>query len=109
MRKFFSRNSRFTIPNCGTAACIAGWAVTLVKKTNPANCYKGDTWDAAAEALGLDGRWHSGNLPSTNSGKLFWMDEWPKQYKKDCKEGSVAFARNAVRRIDHFIKTNGQE
>lgn len=33
MRSWFTRQRG--IPNCGTAACIGGWAVALTKRANP--------------------------------------------------------------------------
>lgn len=87
------------IPNCGTAACIAGWAVTLTrtKSHKPAdavlkrNAGLLDVWDVAQKELGM-----TDGLSET----LFNEESWPSQFKRRGK-----LADRAIRRIDHLIKT----
>lgn len=87
-----------TIPNCGTAACIAGWALCLSQKINPiALRFKGGNQRII---LGLE---------DNEIVRLQWFSEWPSKFQKHTKEGTPAFARQAVARIEHFIKTKGAE
>lgn len=91
----------FAIPNCGTAACIAGWAITITSKTNPAKAANIiNSYRKAGTELGLE-EWQAD--------MLFNFGRWPAQFQKTSREGTRAFARQAVRRIDHFIKTKGAE
>ena len=85
------------IPNCGTAACIKGWAACIVANNKPNQI----------PSLSLA----SCNLCLTKLQEqiLFLFKYWPSQFKKIKSEGTIAFARQAARRIDHFIKTNGKE
>jgi len=95
------------IPNCGTAACIAGWAVALHKKLNPAKASQfSGPWDVALKVLRLNN--------CNDGGRLFHIDNWPEQFydeynnamrAKDAKGMAVA----ASKRIDHFIATKGKE
>ena len=92
------------IPNCGTAACIGGWAMALKRNWNPKTADERTVheYSDAKKALGLD---------DIKGGRLFIFGEWPQQYQRvgKHKAGTKAFARQAVRRIDHFIKTRGRE
>lgn len=99
------------IPNCGTAACIGGWAIALTLKKNPdkARSYTDrrtmGTFNRAQKVLGLEG-----NMAS----RLFIEDNWPDPYKKlynryTEKKQWKRRAQVAVRRIDHFIKTKGED
>lgn len=111
--RFFTEISQHSrIPNCGTAACIAGWAVAINNRLNPDQA---SAWASsehknglyfvgyAAELLGLD---------DDQGDRLFYEGNWPEEFKfemgkaygKASKQAKVACAR-----IDHFIKTNGEE
>lgn len=78
-----------TVPECGTAACIAGWA-------NLFTGHKPTAHRSAAKALGL---------PNDNG--LFSIYEWPCKYRDKYRSAktSRARARIAANRIEHLIKT----
>ena len=61
----------------------------------------------AAKELGL------GFEPSqdTNAGQLFFDDQWPEKFQEALVEAKTPLqrAKVAVKRIEHFIKTNGEE
>jgi len=85
------------MPDCGTAACIGGWAVLL---SDPQVC--GISGPNARAALGLD------HLQSTF---LFPVVNWPERYRQRWNKAASLKVRAAVAaaRIDHFIKTEGRE
>jgi len=86
------------VPNCGTTACIGGWALSLAKDRQPSTFGEGifGTADAAAEVLGL----------GDTAGDLFCTSNWPHQYRNRWfdTEDLDARARIAAERIDAFIK-----
>lgn len=109
MGGYFKQHVRWKIPNCGTAACIAGHALALRIKANPAKARDVFTgWEqstVAAKYLGLD---------TQQADNLFHVSHWPRRFKKDAWEDSSDFdssgtaisnAKRAARRIEHFIKT----
>lgn len=110
--------------SCGTAHCIAGWALVLsdLKIANP----NAEPWahvltdgrspmNAAAEALGLstendgDGDWFDDG--NSEAKRLFLNDDWPRAFcnSYDEAESRRERAKIAAERIDHFIATNGAE
>jgi hypothetical protein len=92
--------SNVKIPNCGTAACIGGWAMCLTRKIKPAElALRGWRDNLVAIEIGTD---------LIKLKKLIWFYNWPEKFRHVRKEGTVAFARQAVRRIEHFIQTNGE-
>jgi hypothetical protein len=122
MSHFFLDNPE-EIPNCGTAACIAGWAATLSRKANPArvnhqikevtsriNSHYPDsssmTEAVAAEKLGLH---------RDIARRLFYTNHWPNKFESAWAEASydgpnhvplyAERAEIACQRIDYFIKT----
>lgn len=111
MGVFFSDfiNTDRTIPNCGTAACIGGWAIALSKKLNPANAdhfvyceSRAAAFDLARSTLGI-------TIPQSIA--LFRADMWPQPFAKppnvdfDSTDSPAHNAKLAARRIEHFIKT----
>lgn len=93
---------------CGTAACIAGWAFALVNPKSRAT--DGNLIERkAVQILGLE--YDPTGETETNSGKLFFVTQWPKKYRNSFRaaKSQKMRARVAVRRIDHFIKTKGAE
>lgn len=109
--KVLARKSRLT--TCGTAACIAGWAVLLTradkqdKKSFHSLIDSGlvSFWYAGASAIGLD---------QEEARQLFEAYNWPERYRKPLmaaqRHGHHRKAVEiAVRRIRHFIKTKGVE
>lgn len=91
------------IPNCGTAACIAGWAIALSKKMTPAKAI-GKFKDPSKFGRRLL------DLEKEQSEKLFYRENWPSKYGRLYSSSSIKEkARTAVKRIDRFISTNGAE
>lgn len=90
---------RSEIPNCGTAACIAGWTVALSQKKKPVDA-QGLAWDdaeVASEHLGLD---------NGQGAELFYTENWPQELRDQffASRTLKGRARVAARRIDAFIK-----
>lgn len=88
--------------NCGTAACIAGWAMAKASASNPKDARKLDV-DRNNHAAMLLG------ITEQQAGRLFYEDEWPKQFQSTSRSGLKLRARRAAARINHFIKTKGRE
>lgn len=99
---------RDTIENCGTAACIAGWAVAISRDTNPKSMLDqfGDLWDlvqsTAADKLELD---------SEQCDKLFHISGWPRKFRERWYDATTLEQRALVAadRIDYFIETAGED
>jgi len=109
-----STNADQTPSHCGTAACIAGWAMTLHQRTTPEKCQAPDslTFEEYGRQI-LDLTFHEGQ-------SLFYVGEWPNPYSQQFaairdklrdgdkltpKQADRLFAKIAVERINHFIKT----
>lgn len=95
------------IPNCGTAACLAGWAFTLFAERglNPreANELMEDN------AYGIEDAREILRLADEQGKLLFHFENWPPKFRRAKEEGTPAFARQAAARIEHFIATSGAE
>lgn len=94
------------IPNCGTAACIAGWAVALSRGKTPKQI-------ARLEHIPEIGRKELG-ISDAQAERLFDASpfgEWPGQFRDfwQTAKTPIQRARIAARRINHFIKTKGAE
>jgi hypothetical protein len=112
------------IPNCGTAACIAGYASALtvidevvfdVEPEDPPllsllslkervyERFKRSTWYGADQILGL------GSDGEAN--RLFLARSWPKKFHDRWRAAKTLEERAiiACERIDHFIATEGNE
>jgi len=106
MRTWYSTTDDFhnqVKVNCGTAACIGGWAVTIAKKVKPSEYWK-TGWDTLAEAKKL----LRITMPMTE--RLFLEANWPDKFRHayyDAKTNQGQ-AQAASARIDHFIKTKGR-
>lgn len=110
MERWYEHNPE-TVPNCGTAACIAGWAVALERRLTPEQARKkiynpgtiSDFIDYAASLL---------NIGRRDAEALFSRDAWPddlnSEYNKN-RNNHKARARIAAERIDRFIETNGEQ
>lgn len=81
------------LPACGTAACLAGWAVQLIDPTI--------TSDIELKAERLLG------LSRQQSFKLFRVNQWSKHFQKlwHATRSPRKHAQIAARVIDQFIKT----
>lgn len=91
---------REKIPNCGTAACIAGWVLTLHTGKNPRELWLADIpiSSRAARLLGLT--WEEGD-------RLFILSGWPFSFGKRYRNAKTPQeqAQIAAERIEHFIET----
>lgn len=90
------------VPNCGTAACIAGWAVALDKKINPREAHRlmgASIIPSRAENLL--------KLSDCQARALFFTSYWPKEFKWKFNNAKTSRqeAKVAVARIEHLIKT----
>ena len=107
-RRFTSRHADAadlpkTVPPCGTAACIAGWAILLSEKKKADELdynYSGDTVDIASDLIGLP----FGYYPR----QLFNNHGWPEPFSSQYKNAKTprARAKIAAERIEHLIKTS---
>jgi hypothetical protein len=108
---------------CGTTACIAGWAVTIADegvKRKPllaamklfpdfqrdgkiSGRYNENMIAAGAVALGIS---------DSEAVRLFLRTEWPQPFREQLaneSSGSKAYAQVVYDRIQHFITTDGRE
>lgn len=78
---------------CGTAACIGGWAEILAGVGKPGKPL------SSHQAIG-------GDTPA-----LFNVDNWPSQFAQPYLDAATPAkrVRIAVKRIEHFIATEGTE
>jgi hypothetical protein len=100
--EFCEHRAKFVVPKCGTVACIAGWAFILSGEGEVESDRQGYVMLRAEELLGLT---------SGEGDRLFLEDWWPDLYLErwEAAETAQERARIAVKRIDHFIKTDGAE
>jgi hypothetical protein len=106
MERWFSDaiDAGHPIPNCGTAACIGGWAVTINRGANPIGVrHLGGKLCKlySQEALGLT---------SAQTERLLYLEGWPRLFRRQYNHGD--FTQRAIvacRRIDFFIKTKGTD
>ena len=99
-------------PPCGTVACIAGhvdWMAhpRLFAASVALGDYDDSIVERAAKELGLV----FDPSQDTNAGRLFFDNEWPEKFQAALAEAKTPLQRAevAVKRIEHFIKTNGKE
>lgn len=103
-----------TIPNCGTAACIAGWMVCIDRNINPSQAVMlvGDAGISVRQAFRVE------DGSALDWDKLFYDHNWPQPYRQQFYEAEnifendaryAAMAKVACERIDHFIRTDGAE
>lgn len=85
-----------TFPECGTAACIAGW-------TNHFSRKQGGDAVSAARFLGIP---YDGSYCGV-ADRLFFDFEWAEPFRTRYQEARTAGERAAIAadRIEHFIKT----
>jgi hypothetical protein len=94
---------------CGTTACIAGWAISIGR-----NC---DNLASAAALADLSdvNNWFHGQLllelEFPEAERLFMWSEWPLYFRSQYinSETNASRALIAADRIDQFIATNGAE
>jgi hypothetical protein len=103
-KQFSGDGQKQKFDECGTAGCIAGWACMIKLKQARLD------WDVPAKGqtiLGLD---------DDQAERLFFVHDWPEKMREEYisnmndSPGSLENrARIAAQRIDHFIKTKGEE
>lgn len=113
--------------SCGTAHCIAGWALRLTN--DPVVNPNAEAWEQrtlserepgekAAEILGVstedDGDMDEDDFfdeTTSEAKRLFHVNQWPAEFERryELANGRTERAITAAERIDHFIGTNGQE
>lgn len=87
-------------PECGSAGCIAGWAIMLTSN-EPLPWDVGIIMRQARRLL---------ELSDDESYRLFGPADWPvKFYKGLTDDGSPEAAQATADRIEHFIETGGKE
>lgn len=86
------------IPNCGTAACIGGWAIALSKRMTPSEASLSTTRIEETASRILD-------LTYGEAKRLFMFARWPLQFQIQPSNN----VKQAVDRIEHFIVTHGND
>lgn len=77
------------VHGCGSPACICGWMEFFSDKPNPSR-----------EDTGLDREQYY---------RLFFASQWPVKFYKPYSGARNIKASAAIRRIEHFIQTDGRE
>lgn len=90
-RQIGERDLSPTMPPCGTAACIAGWANLFTKYFDESSSIH------AQQVLGLD---------ENEAESLFYDDNWPEPFRTRYQKAKTPKqrAKIACQRIDHLIK-----
>jgi hypothetical protein len=101
-------------PPCGTVGCIAGWACVLGKgleKASPAIRAQRMTWISGQELLHLSNEEAARLFTEPEASFYFDMMGWPQRFTKRYLDAvrPATRAKVTVERIDHFIKTHGEE
>lgn len=96
------------IPNCGTAGCIGGWAISIKRQENPAkaklfaeNEYFDEEYNAAKTL----------KLTEPQGKRLFFLAYWPYDFRcayDSTQPQTKERARVIAKRIDAFIKSKGK-
>lgn len=91
-------------PPCGTVCCIAGAAYIISTNSDIKTVSVGsvDLYITAVNNLQLN---------QAQTDRLFYTQYWPKKFKTSYYEvkTSLSRAKVGVARIEHFIKTRGEE
>lgn len=97
--------ARETIPNCGTAACIAGHTLVVIYKMNPKEAKR----IPLVHSVGAEARRLLDIKISSDT--LFLLDCWPSELKQAYITAPTPEeqAQIAAKRIDLFIQTNGEQ
>jgi hypothetical protein len=97
---------------CGTAGCIAAWAVLLSGgKVKGMNCLEWRGEGLYKEAISFRAKEILG-LSISQASNLFYPNRWPEQYLERLhrwEPGEKRYAKVVCDKIDHFIKTKGAE
>lgn len=121
MTNWFRKYAPGHIPNCGTTACIAGWAICCAEKITPAVAY--EKFRRRSDVLQLLG------LNKAQAECLFYEENWPDEYQcncnwcrycrceiaypdddeEECTETPQQKAQRAADYIDYFIEQHGEK
>lgn len=103
MRDWAHLKSGAGAPKCGTVGCIAGWAHLLTHKKEIGTSQVDDIH----EGYGMDAL----NVDSTQAVRLFYVSGWPEKFEQRYLRAKTRKqeAKVAAERIEHFIKTHGEE
>jgi hypothetical protein len=93
-------------PQCGTIACIGGWAILLTAKRRLKTSRYSLNYLTLGKLLGVK-KSQIAKLVSYTDYATEWPDHFADKYNQ--AETPKARARIAAQRIDHFIKTKGAE
>jgi hypothetical protein len=120
MDTFFFKRRR-GVPNCGTTACIAGWAIALNKRLKPINAARTLDPSFASDGEGVltlecprNPEKHGAKalkLELEDAKRLFYTENWPCEFRQDHQNAETPRAKVnvTIERIKHFIKTRGEE
>jgi hypothetical protein len=109
MESFFSHRSAVSdkAGGCGTAGCIAGFLAFRSRKRCKTLEDAANYDNTAGSAIKYAG------LTKPQAIRLFYIQNWPvrffKAYQAQKRNGAVAVASVVVKRIEHFIKTQGRQ
>lgn len=94
---------------CGTAGCIAGWALYLDAKKKNKPLTLQDVWAHWNRTREYESRAASCLLELDNWERLFLIDEWPDAFIVKLQKAKTpkGYARVVAQRIDKFIETKG--
>lgn len=100
-------------PACGTVGCIAGWAVILTKTGKRTDFLatmkriRGHNSEVVMQPLAKELL----DLSEYSANRLFLTSNWPGSFEQDYLYAMTPKQRARVtpERIEHFIRTNGEE
>lgn len=98
MSQWFTQSTGWKIPNCGTAACIAGWTIAVSNRKKPSEFLTArNIQDTALELLGIEDQ---------DGWDLFSVSSWPKKYMDRffVTPSRRGRARITAQRINAYIK-----
>jgi hypothetical protein len=113
MSTFFDHRSEQALETeCGTTACIAGFAITVLQGFETVE--RARLHDRLQASLTASRAANLLGLTYEQSGRLFDEGEWPTKFYDDYihaveTDDYTGMARTAAARIDHFIATEGKE
>lgn len=95
---------------CGTAACIGGWAVHLRLGNETLKQSQLTAYDCGCSPVRIQAE-DALSLSRETASRLFYASYWPVRFRRryDMAKRPKTRARAAADRIDHFIKTKGEE
>jgi len=96
-----------SLAECGTVGCIAGWVWAKADIENLRKLPQVLSWDHRA----LTSAKRLLDIGSVQANSLFYVANWPSNFERafNNRVTRQAKARIVADRIDHFIKTKGEE